>query len=599
MNMAATQEVSTEAAPLREQLRTFHLTGQGLDGAKPAGALQPTILASLHNLPDLEACFPVCIHPANGGARPLRDLVHELEHAGIITSAFHIAMHEQPGVLIEDIAEEAIASLVECSKPEIARLRKLLPPGAYLVSFHADSLPLLHAAALAEARLAQRTAFWDDVRHTAARLREILLLDEAHAPGAISTESVSASLGSRVSSFFKSALLAQALQRTANPLKRMDAERRSRCETTLAMLEEGIHDAANQPAFWLFHAGIFGATSAPSNVINFRGEARFAVDGFAAALQFCDSRLDRLTHLLRALRVARLEIDSTFDPQVHEEMLARFDWQSASAAELAALPPIMVVETSDYFGQASLTSFGKLLRSGRPVQVLILHSGVNAEDLNEFTPDFGYLSIAHRESFVLQSSLAEPSHLLSGLDAMAKTLRPAVAVVSVPRREDEERDGWLEECMLVMSQALPLYLYNPDCSPRWAGRFRLAPARHHDGATTVHAAAVSNHLSRHFRLVAPAQWNSDQMELAQYLEAYTDRPTLAVPYIWVEDKTGGQQRALLTRDLVNFCVDRRRAWALFEELAEVAKPQPAPDESARQEGAREAIQRVIAMLNVA
>ncbi len=581
----------------REQIRTFHLSGQGLDDAIPALPLRPTILAQLTDLPQFEASYPLCVHP-DGTALPFREVVKELEHAGIITSAFRTAMNGQSCVPLQDLAPAAIDSLVECSKAEVARLRKLLPAGAFLVGFHADSLVLLHAAALAEARRAQRTKFWEEVRHTASRLREILLLDEAHAPGAVSAASVTASLGSRVGAFFNSALLAKALQRPANPLKRMDAERRSRCETTLAQLEEGLQDLASQPAFWLYHSGIFGATSAPAAVALFHGDARFAVDSFAAALQFCDTRLDRLTHLLRALRVARLEIESTFDPLIHEDMLARFDWQSASEAELNALPPIVVIETGDNLGQASLTSFGRLLRSGRPVQALILHGALEPQDLRDFTPDFGYLAIAHRESFVLQSSMAQPSHLLPGLAAMAKTLRPAVAVVAAPRREaHDERDAWLEECLQVLSRAFPLYRYDPEAGARWPERFQLlSHAATKDDLTAAHAAAVSDHLRGQFRLLAPSAWNGEQMELPQYLEAYTQRPPLAIPYIWVEGENGTQQRAILTRDLVNFCVDRRRAWALFDELGTVAKPQPVPDENARQEGEREAIQKVIAML---
>lgn len=586
---------TAEALLSREQLRTFHLTGFGPGDECPTGALRPTILASLA-LPDLEAFYPMCVHP-DGAAQPFRELVSGLEHAGIITSAFRTAMNGQPCLLLEDAAPAAIDSLVECPRPEIARLRKLLPAGAFLVAFHADSLVLLHAAALAEARRAQRAQFWEDVSHTAARLRELLLLDESHTPGAVSADSVTASLGSQAGGFFNSAILANALHGLKNPLRSMAPERRSRCETTLAMLEEGLHDAADHPAFWLFHSGIFGGTSAPSDVVMFHGDARWAADSFAAALQFCDTRLDRLAHLLRALRVARLEIDSTFDPQVHEEMLARFDWQSASAGELYALPPIVVAETSDYFGQASLSSFGKLLRSGRPVQVLILRGGLEPQDLTEFTPDFGYVSIAHRESFVLQSSLAQPSHLLPGLKSMAKMLRPAVAVVASPTRDDDEREAWLEECLLVLSRTFPLYTYDPESGARWADRFRLSPqGQTGDDLTAAHAAAVSSRLRKQFLMVTASEWNSEQMELSDYLKAYTDRPPLAIPYLWVEGANGAQQRALLTRDLVNFCVDRRRAWALFDELAGVGKPQPVADVSARQEGAREAIERVIAML---
>jgi hypothetical protein len=591
--MAATT-ITAEALLSREQLRTFHLAGPGAGDS--TSWLRPTVLGEFKDLPQFEASYPMCVNPG-GGARPFREVVNELEHAGNITSAFRTAMEGQPAVPLSEITDDAIATLGECSPAEISRLRKLLPAGAYLAAFHVESLVLLHAAALAESRREQRAKFWDDVRHTAARLRELLALDEAHGPAAISSESVSASLGSQVGSFFNADRLANALRTPKNPLRRMDADRRARCETTLAMLDEGIHDNANEPAFWLFHAGIFGSTNVPSEILLFNGYAKWAVDTFAAAQQFCDSRLERLTILLRALRVARLEIDSTFDPVVHEEMLARFDWESATAAELNALPPIVVIETAGNFGQASLSSFGRLLRSGRPIQILIQRGGLDEEDINAFSPDFGFVSIAHRESFVLQSSMAQPAHLLPGLKAMAKTLRPAVAVVSTPRPEEEERGAWVEDSLLVLSRAIPLYIYDPDAGPRWADRYRLLPQT--GDLTAVHAAAVSPRLQNQFRVIPASAWNDDQIELAQYLEAYTDRPPLAIPYIWVKGANGTQQRALVTRDLVNFCIDRRRAWALFEELAEASKPKPVVDENARQEGAKEAIQKVLAMLATA
>jgi hypothetical protein len=590
--------INAPAVLSREQLRTFHLTGLAPDENLSRASLRPTILAQFKGLPRVEASYPICVHP-DGSAQPFRDLVDGLENAGNITSAFRAVMNGRSIMLLQEAAEAAIATLEDCPPTEIVRLRKLLRTGSFLIAFHPDSLVVLHAAALAEARSSRRNNFWEGVRLTAARLLELLLLDEAHAPGAVSALSVGASMGSGSAGYFDTALLAKALQRPANPLRRMDRERRSRCESTLATLKEALHDAAIQPAFWLFHSGIFGATTPPPFVAEFRGEARWAFDSFAATLQFCDTRLERLTNLLRALRVARLEIDSAFDPVVHEEMLARFDWQAATPDELNALPPVIVIETASSLGQASLSSFGKLLRSGRPVQILIVREGLEAQDLQEFTPDFGYLSIAHRESFVLQSSMAQPSHLLAGLKVMAKTPRPAVAVVSTPGREDSERESWLEDCLMVLSRTLPLYTYNPDAGPRWAERFQLH--RHAETAipadlTAAHAAAVSQRLQQQFRTVPPSAWNSDQMELAQYLEAYTDRPPLAIPYLWVETENGSPERALLTRDLANFCVDRRRAWALFEELAGMGQPQPGPDVNARQEGARDALQRVIAML---
>jgi hypothetical protein len=575
MPLDLTPVETADAALSREQLRAFHLTGRAPGDAMPQGALRPTAPGRLSELPGLEMSYPMCVHP-EGGARPFRELVSELEHAGTITSAFRMAMRDRPSVLLEDAATAAIESLTECSAPEIARLRKLLPAGASLAGFHAGSLPLLHAAALAESRRAGRTRFWEDVKRTAARLRDILVLDQAQAPGAISGESVTASLGSRAGAFFNPASLAKALERPANPVVRMEPERRLRCETTLAALDEALQEAAEEPACYLFHPG--------------------AADSFAAALAQCDARLDRLAQLLRAVRVARLEIGSAFEPSLHQDMLAHFDWQSAAAEELMAIPPVVVMETAEHLAEASLTSFGKLLRSGRPVQILITRAGLQAQDLSGTTPDFGYLSIAHRESFVLQSSMALSSHLLPGLAAMAKTLRPAIAVVSVPDAHRGESEAWLEDSILVLSRTFPLFSYNPDAGARWADRFRLFTSLPEAADfTPAHAAAFVSGLRQQFLAVPASAWNSDQMELPEYLTVYGARPPLAIPYIWVEGPNG-RQRALLTRDLVNFCVDRQRAWELFADLAGAGKSQPVPDGNARQEGAREAIERVIAML---
>ena len=142
----AANTITAEAVLSREQLRTFHMSGQGIDEMMPARPLRPTSLASLTALPELEAFYPMCVHP-EGAAQPFRELVSGLEHAGIITSAFRTAMNGQPSLPLEDVAEEAINSLADCPRTEIARLRKLLPEGAFLVAFHTDALILLHAAA--------------------------------------------------------------------------------------------------------------------------------------------------------------------------------------------------------------------------------------------------------------------------------------------------------------------------------------------------------------------------------------------------------------------------------------------------------------------
>jgi len=588
-------QASNSVATWRQLLRNFHLSGQGIDAAVPERALCPTTLAEHPKLPELEAHFPLCLQP-DGKITALRDLVQTLAHASIVTSAFHIAMGNQTCAALDDVAPAAIASLPELNPADVSSLKKMLPEGSMLIAFHAAAVPLLHAATIIAERTPYRAKFREEVVHAIARLRELLALDQSHAPDSVTAESIDASLGSGIRGFFDSSILAGAFRRPANPLKRMEPARRERCQATLRVLEEGLNDFSTHPAFWLFCSA-----GTPPGIEELGGAARQSADSFTSAIALCESALAGLGQILRALRVARLEMESAYDPAIHDEMLQRFDWQTAESDELRALPAIIVIESAADVARASLTSFGRVLRSGSPIQILVATTGLSQSNLDEFQPDIAYLAISHRESFVLSSSLAEPSHLLTGLARMAKTLRPAVAVVSVPSEEIEASDPWLETVLLVHTRTVPLYSYDPDAGSKWSERFELAvglqPACE---LTPVHAAAVCAGLRHHFRIVPAEAWHSEQLELPKYLEAYQDRPPRAIPFLWIRKDASGHERAAFTRTLANFCIDRQRAWALFRELTEAGKPQPEPavsPEAARQEGANDAFQRVLALLN--
>ena len=86
----------------------------------------------------------------------------------------------------------------------------------------------------------------------------------------------------------------------------------------------------------------------------------------------------------------------------------------AEPDELAALAPVVVQESTEQL--AGSASFWRLLRSGRPIQILARCAGFRAEDLSALSWDAGFAAVAQREVFVLQSSPARWQHLHSGLE---------------------------------------------------------------------------------------------------------------------------------------------------------------------------------------
>jgi pyruvate-ferredoxin/flavodoxin oxidoreductase len=119
--------------------------------------------------------------------------------------------------------------------------------------------------------------------------------------------------------------------------------------------------------------------------------------------------------------------------------------------------------------------------------------------------------------------------------------------------------------------------------------------------TAAHAAALSKELRCHFRVIPASAWDDEQMEIGEYLAKYQLTAPLAIPYLWITDEEGQPRRAVCTRELVNLCRDRSRAWEIFAELAgvhETAAQQTdrTQYEKARQEGAAHAIQLMLTML---
>lgn len=595
-----------------QQLRTFHISGRGIDQALPRTGLAPAAIQELlPQLPALESEYPVYVSAKFELTPFARLLDGKVEDAVAAIRAFRAAAPDKDLIALADVKARAIAAIPGLPEAAAKNLSKALPADGWLVPFTPNALPLLYAAILTTNRRAAKECFVNNVLHQCERLRELLRLDDSRSPEGTTADTLSASMGAEAG-YFNTSALATAFRRKPAATERMSKVRRERVEGILTTLSKAIEETRREPVFWLFHSA-----TAPSSATAFGGDLRQSGDSFDAALEFCDSRLERFARYLRAMRAARLEVDSAFDPAVHEEWLARFDWQSADPDELAALPAFIVLEPAEWLARTSFASFGRLLRSGRPVQILApyhgLHHHEDENDLSGFMPDFGYLSIAHREAFVLQSSLARREHLAEGLATMSQCLRPAVAVVSVPPAHEANLDdthAWLESNLLYLSRAFPLYRYNPDRGDTWMDRFELLLSPAAEQICAAHVAAVSSDFRSHFRVIPESVWageevGSEQLELNAYLEQYRQTPPLAIPFLWVTDRAGRQQRAIVTRELVNLSRDRQHAFRIFEELAgvnnayveaAVAKARAEAQEKVRNEGANAAIHRVVAML---
>lgn len=274
---------------------------------------------------------------------------------------------------------------------------------------------------------------------------------------------------------------------------------------------------------------------------------------FAGAMSLCEDILSQFAAVLRALRLARLECESGYDPALHDVLLASVDWHSAKPEELAAVPVVVVVQRATEVRGSALDDLGKLLRSGYPVQVLILWDGARLGEA-----DLGWFSLSQREAYVLQSATSEREHLEAGLVSMASQSTTAVAIISeVDSRAPQQ------------SHAFPLYRYDPNGGPGWADALKLwnSGTADADELRPAHVVFEGIESARHFEVILEGAWEPEQMELGAFLSHSCMDAPRALPFIWVWTPKGERRRALLSREVVAFSRERMRSWRLLQEMA--------------------------------
>jgi len=652
-------------------IRRFHRLGARTFDPAPRRPVRPAVLDGLAETLREASPDPFVLIPREDAERPiaargLRELLDEeldaMEAAGwdpgalagnlgaLAAIAARLLAERGPGAelasLLSEVIEE-LASKLALSEEEGASLRasleelcRRLPDRGRVFTLESDTPLRLYLEVLEAVRTPLRRRYTAQLERHRERLRDLLQLDRMSSPDGRTADALITQLGGAADGLIDPAALSQTLPSRPGPAH-LDDARRERVETALATIDGHLAQQARLPRVVFLHP--------PGVDLQLPGEEREEhPDPLAAAVGYFDGTARRLATVFRAARVASLEADGDYRPELHDEVLADMGWEAFSADELALVPLVAVVTTGRSLRQRGQGSLSRLLRSSRPVHVIVLDEvGAHdeAEDLSAFHLDLGYLVMAHREAFAVGSSLARLDRITEGLMRMVRAPRPGVALMELPAPELASWQALLAEASL-RGRACPYFLYDPDAGTSWADRFELEGNPQPDcpwptqrityleqgeektleaAFTFADAVALEPAYLRHLRIIPPAAWDDEsQRPLAEYVEALDlEGRQPGVPYLWVVDETETLQRAVVTRDLAVACRDRLRGWHVLQEfggyenshakraaadareqvLAEAAQERDELEQAhaevlagARGEGARESMEKLAAVL---
>jgi pyruvate-ferredoxin/flavodoxin oxidoreductase len=203
-------------------------------------------------------------------------------------------------------------------------------------------------------------------------------------------------------------------------------------------------------------SSVWGSTY-PLNPYPFPWVNHLFQDAPSIAIGIFDGHMRKMADAFRAVRETELELQDAYDPEVHEPFFTAFDWREFTDEEFLLCPPIFAVGGDGAMLDIGFQNLSRLLASGKPVRVIVLDTqvysntggqactsgftgqvsdmagyGAGQHGKEETRKELSLLAIAHRTAFVLQSSQASHSHLLSGVLRGLASRRPVVFNIYTP-----------------------------------------------------------------------------------------------------------------------------------------------------------------------
>jgi len=373
----------------------------------------------------------------------------------------------------------------------------------------------------------------------------------------------------------------------------------------------GITNATGCSSVW--------ASTYPYNPYPFPWVNHLFQDAPSIAIGIFEGQMRKMADAFRAVREAELELADAYDPEVHESFFAAFDWQQFTDEEFLLCPPIFAVGGDGAMLDIGFQNLSRLLASGKPVRTIVLDTqvysntggqactagftgqvsdmagyGAAQQGKEEIRKELSLLAIAHRTSFVLQSSQASHSHLLSGVLRGLASRRPAVFNIYTPCPPEHGIPDEGSACaarLALESRAFPFLVYDPDAGPSLAERLDLQgnPAledawptyelsyRDDGGAvktmelpmTIADWAASEARFAKHFSKVERSSRSETMVPFHEYLELSEEERSSKAPFVYTLDSEKHLDRLVASPEIVELAEERLGLWSDLREMAGV------------------------------
>jgi pyruvate-ferredoxin/flavodoxin oxidoreductase len=366
---------------------------------------------------------------------------------------------------------------------------------------------------------------------------------------------------------------------------------------------------------------VWGSTY-PFNPYPFPWSNHLFQDSASLAMGVFEGHMAKMAEGFKAVRSAELELAGEYRPSEHEEFFSYFNWEQFSDEEFHLCPPVVAVGGDGAMYDIGFQNLSRAMMSGKPIKILVVDTQVYSntggqactsgfigqvsdmaqygkvqQGKQEVRKEIGLIAMAHRTTYVLQSTIAHANHMIEGFIEGLMTRRPALFNLYTscqPEHGIGDDMGHHQAKLAVESRAYPLYRYNPDHGKTPQECFDLDgnPAVYQDWPsyqltyleggreknlelplTFADFAMSEARFRKHFRMAPPDTWHDDMLTLADFMQLAEDEREGKYPYIWTVDKRQHLSRLLVDSTMVKSCEERRDFWVMLKATAGVFPPE--------------------------
>ncbi len=362
---------------------------------------------------------------------------------------------------------------------------------------------------------------------------------------------------------------------------------------------------------------VWGSTW-PYNPYPFPWANHLFQDSASMAMGIFEGHMAKMADGFKTIRKAELELAGNYDRDEHDPFFTYFNWNDFTEEEWLLCPPVVVVGGDGAMYDIGFQNLSRMMASGKPIKVIVVDTQVYSNtggqactsgfigqisDMAQYgkvqhgksepRKEIGLIAMAHRNTYVLQATLANTTHMIEGFIDGLMTKRPALFnlyTTCQPEHGVGDDMGAHQAKLAVESRAYPIFKYNPDHGVKAEEAFDLSgnPAMAdiwptYDlkyiengrekslqvAMTFADFALTEARFRKHFRKAPRDTWNDSMVQLSEFLEMDAESREDKFPYIWAVDRKQRLSRVLVAKKIVESCEERRDFWLMLRGIAGV------------------------------